>query len=367
MSKITDFIQGIFNWSKMNKKLILYHFIVWTIFYLTDFAFVVAITRSKNGLFGYFGNVIFLIVYFYTLIYFLLNSKINKSTFHAIIIIITCLIISVYLKSLYDVFVIKNEIAIEKLKTKKFSYFSLEVWRLNLSNFYAVAYLVYLRSIKNLKIIRETENKLLLTEIAFLKAQINPHFLFNTLNFVFEDISAISIESGDTILKLADMMRYSVQSTKMDYAPIEKEIEAIERYIYLQRKRFGDNMFVNFVKKGNLKGIEIPPLIMLSIVENAFKYGVTYEKETPIEIYVEANQDALIFNCKNAIRAYYKETETNAVGITNIRRRLEISYKNNFELENRTENKNYFVHLKIILNIPEVQLLKKNKLPFKMY
>ncbi|MES2796365.1 MAG: histidine kinase [Bacteroidota bacterium] len=241
----------------------------------------------------------------------------------------------------------KIPIAIETFQKNKFSYFGLELWRLTTCTFYAIAYLTYLRSLQDQKIIQETERKLLLTEIAFLKAQINPHFLFNTLNFVFEDVSTISPKSGDTILKLAEMMRYSVQSTKLDFAPVINEAEAIDRYIYLQRKRFGERMYVDFHKQGNLSKKEIPPLIMLSLVENAFKYGVFYDAENPIEIFLEVTESEIVFSCKNKIRDNFKETETNAVGITNIRRRLEISYKNNFELENWIDNKNYFVHLRV--------------------
>ncbi len=323
------------------------HIIAWTIYWLIDYSFVLAIRGSSTNIFEYVGNVVFMIFYFYSFLYIINIKKIRGSILISFISVLFLLFISIFIKKIYDVNIIQNPVAIENLNKNSYSYYSLELWRLVTITIYAIAYNVYIRSIQDQKTILETERKLLLTEIAFLKAQINPHFLFNTLNFVFEDVSLISPKSGDMILKLAEMLRYSVQSTKLDFTPISKEVEAIDRYIFLQRKRFGDKMYIEFYRQGDLESKEIPPLIMLSLVENAFKYGVIYDEENPIEIFLEANDNEIIFSCKNLIRTNYREVETNAVGIKNIRRRLEISYKSDFELESWIENKNYFVHLKI--------------------
>lgn len=346
-------------------KIIYPHLLAWGLYWIIDYSFVLAIRGSNTNIFEYLGNVVFVIIFFYSLLFILNIREIKKSLIASIFSIIVFLIFSIFVKKLYDVIIIKNPVAIDNLNKNIYSYYSLELWRLVTITMYGIAYIIYLRSIQVQKTIQETERKLLLTEIAFLKAQINPHFLFNTLNFVFEDISSISPKSGDMILKLAEMLRYSVQSTKLDFTPILKEVEAIDRYIFLQRKRFGDKMYVEFYRQGDLELTEIPPLIMLSLVENAFKYGVIYDEENPIEIFLEANENEIIFSCKNLIRTNYKEVETNAVGITNIRRRLEISYNDNFELENWTENKNYFVHLKIISEKSRISI-KQNLIDTKI-
>ena len=325
------------------------HILVWLVFWSIDYAFVLAIRGKKTDLFEYFSNVFFVMSYFYTLLYFLQKPEIARSILKLILTVLIILFFSVLFKNIYDVHIIYNPVAIDTLKNNPFSYYYYELWRLSTISYYAFAFLIFRKSMKDQIILQDTEKKLLLTEIAFLKAQINPHFLFNTLNFVFEDVSEISPKSGDVILKLADMMRYSVQSSKLDFAPIANEVDAIDRYIYLQRKRFGERMYVEFYRRGNFDGILIPPLIMLSIVENAFKYGVIYDVKSPIEIFLEVTDNEIVFSCRNLIRENYKEVETNAVGITNIKRRLEISYKNKYEIENWIENKNYFVHLKIIL------------------
>lgn len=347
MQNLRLFIKEKKIWIKENFNIINAHFWLWLIYYITDYSFIVAIRGAEQYILEYVSNVIILTLYFYSIVYFLINQNPKNNIFRSILTVSILLLVAVLFKNIYDINIIKNPVAIKTLNEDAFAYYGLEVWRFVTFTFYALAFLTYLHSIKNQKKILETEKKLLLTEIAFLKAQINPHFLFNTLNFVFEDVSSISPKSGDTILKLAEMMRYSVQSTKQDFAPISHEVDAIEKYIYLQRKRFGEQMYVDFHKHGNLSKEQIPPLIMLSLVENAFKYGVIYDILNPIEIFLEVNNLGIIFSCKNLIRTSYKETETNAVGIANIRRRLELSYKNNFELENWIENKNYFVHLKI--------------------
>ena len=338
------------NKSPINYENIRNHIIAWVIFYSVDFGFLYTYKEGVFNISDYIFNLIFNTTFFYVIIYFLNKPYKKKNVLQIIYFLLIIITIAIAFKYFYDIYVEKNRKAIETSSKNIFSYISYEIWRLTTMTFYAFAYLTYLRSVEHQKTILETERKLLVTEIAFLKAQINPHFLFNTLNFVYQDVCSISPNSGDTILNLADMMRYSVRSTKMDFAPLINEVEAIDKYIYLQRKRFGDKMYVDFHKIGNLNNVQIPPLIMLSLVENAFKYGVYFEEENPIEIIVEVNEKEIIFNCSNKIRENYKETETNAVGITNIKRRLEITYENNFELDNWIENKNYFVHLKIFSN-----------------
>ncbi len=341
---------------KEHQKTILSHTVAWAIFYIVDFGFLYIIRNGDLKILEYISNIAFNTLYFYVIVYFLGNpfkqNKIGQIMFYVFLILIA----SVFSKYIFDIYILKSPGAKDVFNENKFSYFGYEVWRLVTMTFYAFAYLTYIKNLESQKIIQDTERKLLITEIAFLKAQINPHFLFNTLNFVYQDVCSISPNSGDTILNLADMMRYSVRSTKMDFAPLINEVEAIDKYIYLQRKRFGDEMYIDFHKIGNINQPQIPPLILLSLVENAFKYGVYFEKENPIEIILEVTENELVFNCSNKIRENYKETETNAVGITNIRRRLEISYENKFELDNWIENKNYFVHLKIFSN-PNVKPL----------
>lgn len=352
--------QKTLNIFQKNNKHIKEHLIAWLIFWLVDFGFLFAIRNGETDIkiTEYISNVLFNIIFFYLIVF--INYKPFKSNNVSKIILFIVIILfgSLLLKFIYDIYLFKSLSSINNFNKSKISYFGYELWRLVTMTIYAIAYLTYLRNIENERKIQETERKLLVTEIAFLKAQINPHFLFNTLNFVYQDVCAMSPNSGDTILNLADMMRYSVRSTKLDFAPLINEVEAIDKYIYLQRKRFGEKMYVDFHKIGNINNAQIPPLIMLSLVENAFKYGVYFEQENPIEIIVEVNENEIIFNCSNKIREDYKETETNAVGIGNIKRRLEIMYENNFELENWVENKNYFVHLKIFPTTKEKS--KKN-------
>lgn len=325
------------------------HIIAWLIFWLVDFGFLFAIRNGKTdiNITEYISNVLFNIIFFYLVVFSNYKPLKSNNVTKIILFVVIILFGSLIIKFLYDIYLFQSPSSIKNFNDSKISYLGYELWRLVTMTIYAFAYLTYLKNIEQVRIIQDTERKLLVTEIAFLKAQINPHFLFNTLNFVYQDVCAMSPNSGDTILNLADMMRYSVRSTKMDFAPLINEVEAIDKYIYLQRKRFGEKMYVDFHKIGNLNNAQIPPLIMLSLVENAFKYGVYFEEENPIEIIVEVNENEIIFNCSNKIREDYKETETNAVGIGNIKRRLEIMYENNFELENWVENKNYFVHLKI--------------------
>ncbi len=157
----------------------------------------------------------------------------------------------------------------------------------------------------------------------------------------------ISPVGGDVILKLSEMLRYSVDSTKQDLVVISKEVEAIERYISLQKTRFENNVFINFNPEGDLEKHKIPPLILLSIVENAFKYGILNDENKYIGVIFKVINKELYFECTNTIRQDFKDKETNAVGLGNIRRRLEIVYKDKFELTHFVNDDKFIVLLRI--------------------
>lgn len=333
------FIQTIKQFVLENKKAIRYHITWWWVFYTIDYFFAFFTNDILSPL-RYIENVFFVTIWFYIATYAIFLPSLPHF-FRTVLKLILFLSIFIMLKLGFDVAI--GFVQEGKYKTS----FFYELWRFSTMSFYAFAYWIYLQSLKEQKLRRETEAKLLKSEIGFLKAQINPHFLFNTLNFVYNDVSNVSTRSGEAIMSLTKMMRYSVESTTTDKSSLSKETEGIEEYLKLQRLRFGDNLMLSYVKSGNFMLYAFPPLVLLSIIENAFKYGVIDDAQNPIDINLSVNQDRLSFRCQNKKRMDFIDKETTAVGLANIEKRLEIAYNTHFDLRIHDDTEIYEVLLTV--------------------
>jgi two-component system, LytTR family, sensor kinase len=213
---------------------------------------------------------------------------------------------------------------------------------------YSLAYWHYWRTVWLQKQQLATEQKLTKTRISFLKAQINPHFLYNTLNFFYSEAAATNPNVARSILLLSDIMRYTVSSSSEEKVSLAKETEMIEKYLEIQRIRFGDNLHAKLHIEGFLAFRLIPPLILLTFVENAFKYGKLNDPDNPLEIRLSVNSNGLDFFCSNLKNTNFKDRESTGVGIENIKQRLEIIYHSDFHLA--IENKVDFYTVSLNIN-----------------
>lgn len=333
----------------INKEKIINQAIIWIAFWTTDFLFTYAFQQWKTAVIPFIFNSLTNTIYFYICVFLIILPTFPKSktlTFTAILILLLTFVftkmgIEWSLKT-------DNYITIVEKKGTILPYISFEFWRYSYMTFFSFAYWYYIKSIREEKLRRITEEKLFETEIAFLKAQINPHFLFNTLNFVYNDVAGLSSRSGEAILSLTRLMRYSVESTKNEQTTVEKELEGVEEYLKLQKLRFGERLALTYSRHGNLFFFSIPPLVLMSLVENAFKYGIQDEVSDPIEIEVRVDARGLTFRCRNKKRLDFVDHETTAVGLTNIRRRLEMAFSNHFDLKTVDSTTHFEVDLQII-------------------
>ena len=180
---------------------------------------------------------------------------------------------------------------------------------------------------------RETEHEKLQAELSYLKAQINPHFLFNTLNSIYSLAIDESDQTADAIVKLSAFLRYIIQDAQHDQVSLAKELEYIEHYVTLQKIRLDDTVQVDFRVDGAANGKQIAPLILISFIENAFKYGVSPEEESIIQIYVRMNWDELhchVFNRK--VKIQLDAATSSGIGLTNTTSRLQLVYPNRHKL-----------------------------------
>ena len=168
-------------------------------------------------------------------------------------------------------------------------------------------------------------------ELQFLKSQLNPHFLFNSLNNIYSLAYQKSDKTADAILKLSEIMRYMIYESNDSWVALSKEVEYVQSYIELHKLRFKDGAAVQFTLNGEIDGQQIVPLILISFVENAFKHGVANDHDDPIKINIIANQKILHFSVSN------KKSKTNkdamgGVGLNNVERRLQLLYPNRYKL-----------------------------------
>jgi hypothetical protein len=196
---------------------------------------------------------------------------------------------------------------------------------------------------------KEIANEKLQAELSFLKAQINPHFLFNTLNNIYALASSQSEHTAAAVMKLSNIMRYVLSEARNDMVPLEKEILFTSHYIELQKMRLTDKTSIDFTINGDPMGRQIAPLLLLPFVENAFKYGVSTREWSPIRILLEINENSLYFSITNHkhFSSSLKMADNTGIGINNTRRRLDLLYDGKYELIINDKTNEFSVHLNI--------------------
>lgn len=182
-------------------------------------------------------------------------------------------------------------------------------------------------------------------ELSFLKAQINPHFLFNTLNNIYSMVVVKHEHAAEAVMKLSNIMRYITDEIRTDLVPLESEISCMENYVELQRMRLGSKTEVQVQVNGDTDSGQIAPLLLMTFVENAFKYGVSNHEPAPIRIQLDIRESGIRFYCRNKSFPVQAHAERAGIGIANARRRLDYLYPGNHQLDISTEDGCYTVQL----------------------
>ena len=206
--------------------------------------------------------------------------------------------------------------------------------------FVSVAFLSLMLNISNRW--KQAEKEKLNAELSFLKAQINPHFLFNTLNSIYSLAIEKSDDTAAAVVKLSEMMRYVLSEAGNHYVALEKEIAYMHNYVELQQIRFGGSVAVSFMVDGNAAGKKIAPLILIPFVENAFKYGVNAEEDSNIKIYITVTEKQLELSvANNKVHTHNTAENNTGLGIENTKGRLELLYPAAHTLV-INDNENYY-------------------------
>lgn len=185
-------------------------------------------------------------------------------------------------------------------------------------------------------------------QLATLKSQISPHFLFNTLNNFYVELYDEKPETANDILKLSQLLRYVTYETSEDFVFLEKEVQFIEDYLYFFKRRYEDNFHVHLSINGVMTNHKIPSLILIHFVENVCKHGIINNSEKPAKIGINIKENALeVFteNYKNPSEKYMES----GIGTENIQKRLEVLYKTDYTLDYQENNGIFKAYLQLPL------------------
>ena len=204
------------------------------------------------------------------------------------------------------------------------------------------------KDIRNRLQLQELKAKQLQTELHLLKSQINPHFLFNTLNNLFGLARKQDPGTADGIAHLSHLMRYMIYDGMVETIELDKEVEQIQRIIELQKLRFssGDSIQIEFSTEGELMSFRIPPMILIPFVENAFKHGIDLNASSFIRIRLSVLNRQMDFSVENSVHGAPKEADTHSgIGLQNVKRQLEILYPGTHELDIQEGSETFRIHL----------------------
>lgn len=198
--------------------------------------------------------------------------------------------------------------------------------------------------------LKQTEAEKTNAELSYLKAQINPHFLFNTLNSIYSLAILKSEKTADAVVKLSDMMRYVLNDSNSNFTALENELNYIANYIELQRMRLTSNVKLGYTCEGNMFDKKIAPLVLIPFIENAFKHGVNSEEDSDIIIKITITDTDLKLIVKNKCVTTNNNTlNKSGLGIENTKQRLKLLYPENHLLI-ISEIDNYYI-VNLTLNI----------------
>ena len=186
------------------------------------------------------------------------------------------------------------------------------------------------------------------TELSFLKSQINPHFLFNSLNSVYFLIDKQNPEARETLHKFADMLRYQLYEAKGARVPIEKELSYLKDYVDLQKLRKDENYLIEFNCSPEVKGFSIEPLLLIPFVENAFKH-ISHKsgEKNYVKLDITRSNGQFSFSVSNSKESDLAAQAHEGIGLNNVKRRLELLYPGKHELKIDDMESVYHVDLKL--------------------
>ncbi len=327
--------------------MVYYHIIAWTLFITYEVSLSGAIRGSYNHFSDYLLHYPLYILLFYAHCYLVLkNISFKRLSDYVKLLIFLALEFACYYgcNVLIKHYLLSSGLPVNVIDPSSRLFHLGTIYRFiyiaGLSTGFRIAINLIKSHKKNLEFITETliherekeslRTELVSAELSFLRSQINPHFLFNSLNSVYNRIRKNDPHSAEYVMALADLMKYALQPQGAeDKVPIESELEHISNFIKLQRMRYATD--IDFNVSMDDKELKIIPLLLITMVENVFQHGDLKNEQSRPAIEITVSGGELVLQTKNLIRKDHRPG--NGLGMANIRKRLELQYKNRYILE----------------------------------
>lgn len=198
--------------------------------------------------------------------------------------------------------------------------------------------------------------------LQLLKAQVHPHFLFNTLNNIYANTQNVSPVASKMITGLSDILRYTLQEGAKPLVPLEQELQMIQDYISLEEIRYGNRLELHIQLPENTNGLYIAPLLLLPLVENCFKHGTSHVLDQPwIHLQISITDDQMQIKLLNGKPIQVQEQRSTGIGLKNVQKRLALLYPGKHELTITNEEEIFIVNLKLKLDLRKEEIKKENK------
>ena len=211
----------------------------------------------------------------------------------------------------------------------------------------------------------EAEQQKTVAELKLLKAQLHPHFLFNTLNNLYSHTLEFSPKSPEIVLKLSGLLRFMIYESNVAKISLSKEIELLQNYISLEQLRYGDRLDISVSVNGNVGEYQIAPLLLLPFLENAFKHGTSRQLDQCwISLNLSVEESKMKFKLVNSYDTHSKEVKirSGGIGLQNVVKRLQLLYKDNYEFEILKMEEVFVVDLNVTLEKLEAEFVEKLQL-----
>jgi two-component system, LytTR family, sensor kinase len=326
-------------------KVILIHLVAWTVYFLTQ---IFGTTKlDENFWINFVCTNLPVLVLFYSLTRLIFPYFLKKGIYGLLVLLtIALILLSVALRFILAMLILRGNLndLIDAAVTPMF-WSQLRISLLFTGISFAVWYAK--RNFEMIKNQQLLEKEVADAQLLTLKNQINPHFLYNTLSFLYTKSLPLSKELSDAIAALSEMMRYSLGEGGEDgMVNLQKEVAHLKNFINIHQLRYSNNLHVQFNAEGDIERHKIIPLLLITFVENAFKHGKVNDKKYPLSINLHANNTTMQFRVTNRKSSGLKE-KSSGVGLQNIKNRLELAYPEKHVLRIDDNHEFYSIDLTI--------------------
>jgi two-component system, LytTR family, sensor kinase len=324
--------------SKWN--IILVHFIIWVILMLYEGVFVYKVAREHIVPFAYMiPSYILFATYVYVHALVLLPKFLERRKYGSYLLSLLLLtFVLIYIKYIVRFYLMPilgvNDFGGAFLLRMSLKWFvAAQITYMGHYFLYGIGYWYALRAVRLEKHKRRLEREVLKAQADYLRFQINPHFLYNVLNFFYGQIQPISKPLADGILQLSEMMRYAISNEDGDQkVDLDKEISHLRNFIEVQQLRFNNTCQIDFKVEGNIFAKRILPLVLITYIENVFKHGELFEANNPAVIHIKIVQSEMTLYVRNKKRIGIKDPSS-GIGTANIINRLKLFYKDRYKYD----------------------------------